>query len=85
MDADNINAPSEGERPCPEVGVSELCKSMDSQIEEPPADHALDPPQSGMSLVEAFRKYFGPESGVELDLSRDWLDRPPIDFSDFDE
>lgn len=64
---------------------AELGISIESHVEESLVDSTLAPPETGMSIVEASKKYFGPENGVDLDLSRDWSERPPIDFSDFDE
>lgn len=85
MDPVMINELPENGRTRHDKGAAELDISIESHVEASPVDSALDSPQTGMSLVEAFRKYFGPENGVELDLSRDWPDRPPIDFGDFDE
>ncbi len=80
-----INNLPENEQTRHDESAAELGISIESHVEESLVDSTLAPPQTGMSIVEAFKKYFGPENGVDLDLSRDWSERPPIDFSDFDE
>jgi len=56
--------------------------SLEAHIREILQDSFSTPPRPRLSIVEAARKYFGPENGVELDLSRDWPERPPVEFQD---
>lgn len=84
MNSGATNDLFENERARCGESLADLDHSIEKHVEVSPVNSTLAP-QTVMGLVEAFRKYFGPENGVELDLSRDWPDRPPIDFGDFDE
>lgn len=84
MDAEKINNFSDDKQSCHEAGTTELCTSFEGQIEKPSVNSTLERAHRKMNIADAARKYFGPENGIDLDLSRDWSERPPVDFSDFD-
>jgi len=77
-----LNDLPESVRTALEARAAERGLSLEAHIREVLQDSFLEPPRKRMNLAEAARKYFGPENGVDLDLSDRGSDRAPIEFED---